>query len=579
MKFLLTAVNTKYIHSNPAVYSLQAYAVSREPELKEHIEIAEYTINHGFSDVLADIYRKRPDMIGFSCYIWNITYILELAAELKKLLPAVQIWLGGPEVSFDAEQLLREHPYLTGIIRGEGEKAFLELVQRYRKAESEGKDFSEVSYEQPDMAPAVLSEIPFLYEDEAPFENRILYYESSRGCPFRCSYCLSSIDKTVRLRDIDIVKKELAFFIEKRVRQVKFVDRTFNCNKEHALAIWKYLLENDNGVTNFHFEIAADLLGEEELEVLGKFRPGAVQLEIGVQSTNEQTIREIDRRMDVVRLRDVVKRIRDGKNIHVHLDLIAGLPYEDYASFGRSFDDVFAMQPEQLQLGFLKVLKGSKMHQKAADYGLIYRSKPTYEVLYTSWLSFDDVCRLKRVEEMVEIYYNSNQFTVTLPLAIRKFTSPFAFFEALADYYEAQGYFVQSPSRSYRYQVLLSFFKDVLGLDGSEQEVFAECLTIDLYLRENCKTRPEFASDLEPHKERTRAFFREEAESHSILGDSYADCDARTLARSVHVEPVKFNHSTGEKLGQQDYMVFDYKNRNPLTYEAAIYRIGNMIHE
>lgn len=566
MKFLLAAVNTKYIHSNPAVYSLKAYAKKKAPELAGQIEIAEYTINHQISDILADLYSRKPDAIGFSCYIWNISYVLELAQEMKKLLPEVQIWFGGPEVSFDADKLLLTYPFLTGVICGEGEESFLQLASAYKKAEEEGISFSEVRKGQLQSTELVLSEVPFLYDGDAPFENRILYYESSRGCPFRCSYCLSSIDKTVRLRDIEIVKKELAYFIEKKVRQVKFVDRTFNCNKAHALAIWEYLLAHDNGVTNFHFEIAADLLGEEELALLAKFRPGALQLEIGVQSTNEKTIAEIDRRMDVERLRSVVGRIREGRNIHMHLDLIAGLPYEDYASFGKSFDEVFAMKPEQLQLGFLKVLKGSKMHQKAQDYGLVYRSKPPYEVLYTDWLSFEDVCRLKRIEEMVEIYYNSNQFTVTLPLAIKKYASPFAFFEALADYYEEQGYFVQSPARSYRYQVLLSFL--------NEEALFAETLTTDLYLRENCKTRPAFAADLAEHKERERAFFRQEAEKHRLLGDAYADYDARMLARAVHVEPVSFDHVTGHRLGEPAYLVFDYKDRNALTYEAKTYRIG-----
>lgn len=574
MKFLLAAVNTKYIHSNPAVYSLKAYAEKKEPSLRGQIEIAEYTINHHISDILADLYARKPDAIGFSCYIWNIDYVLELAEEMKKLLPQTMIWLGGPEVSFDADRLLKIYPFLTGIICGEGEETFFQLVQAYRQAQAEGCSFAKVSAGQLQNAEVVLSEVPFLYEDSAPFENRILYYESSRGCPFRCSYCLSSIDKTVRLRDIEIVKKELAFFIEKKVRQVKFVDRTFNCNKAHALAIWEYLLAHDNGVTNFHFEIAADLLGEEELELLARFRPGALQLEIGVQSTNEQTIAEIDRRMDVERLRNVVKRIHDGGNIHIHLDLIAGLPYEDYASFGASFNDVFAMQPEQLQLGFLKVLKGSKMYQKAEDYGLVYRSKPPYEVLYTDWLSFEDVCRLKRMEEMVELYYNSNQFTVTLPVAIRRFSSAFAFFEALSDYYEEQGYFVQSPARSYRYQVLLAFLKEQLSLEEMEEMFFAECLTVDLYLRENCKTRPDFAPDASQYKENMRAFYRKEAEQHNVLGRAYARYDARMLARSVHMEPLRFDYETGNLRKTPEYLLFDYKDRNALTYEAKTYRIG-----
>ncbi len=600
MKFLLAAVNAKYVHSNPAVYSLKAYAGKKDSALANHIEIAEYTINHAMSDVLADLYVRRPDMIGFSCYIWNITYILELAQEIKKLLPQVQIWLGGPEVSFDSVRLLEQYPFLTGVMKGEGEETFLELLQIYAKVQKQGKDFAkaelggiksvavrkkETVIQTEEREPVVLSEIPFLYEDTTPFENRIIYYESGRGCPFRCSYCLSSIDKTVRLRDMEIVKKELGFFLQKKVRQVKFVDRTFNCNKTHALAIWNYLLENDNGVTNFHFEIAADLLGEEELEVLAKFRPGAVQLEIGVQSTNSETIREIDRKMDVCRLTQVIKRIHDGKNIHIHLDLIAGLPYEDYKSFGKSFDDVYAMEPEQLQLGFLKVLKGSKMHQKAEEYGLVYRSNPVYEVLYTNWLSYEEVCRLKRIEEMVELYYNSNQFTTTLPLAVKLFSSPFVFFEALADFYERQGYFTQSPARSYRYQVLLSFLQEYIcrekdattGEYPADERLYRESLNMDLYLRENCKTRPEFAPDTTKDRDRIRSFFQKEAAEHRVLVTDYADYDARMLARAVHVEPVLYDFKTGNRLKEKEYILFDYKNRNALTGEANIYMIGKVM--
>lgn len=573
MKFLLTALNTKYIHSNPAIYSLRAYAVSKDPDLASHIELAEYTINNAFSDILADLYRRKPDVIGFSCYIWNISHILELAEEIKKLLPAVQIWFGGPEVSFNAGELLKKHRFLTGIIRGEGEKPFYDLMSLYRRAEEKGEDLSKVTYIQPEDEGTELSEIPFLYQEDAPFENRIIYYESSRGCPFRCSYCLSSIDKTVRLRDLDIVKKELSYFIEKKVKQVKFIDRTFNCNKKHAVSIWEYLLSHDNGVTNFHFEIAADLLGEEELSLLERFRPGAVQLEIGVQSTNEQTIREIDRRMDIEKLRAVVERIRKADNIHIHLDLIAGLPYEDYVSFAQSFNDVFSMQPEQLQLGFLKVLKGSKMHDKAPEYGLVYRTQPTYEVLRTNWLPFDDVCRLKRIEEMVEIYYNSNQFTRTLPHAVKRFSSAFAFFEELADYYERKGYFVQSPARSYRYQVLLSFLEETAGITGQERAFFEEKMTIDLYLRENCKTRPSFAKELTPYREKFRAFFQEEAREHRVLSGEYREYDARMLARSVHIEPVFFE-SEGEPAEKPEYLLFDYKKRSPLTGEAVVCRIG-----
>lgn len=576
MRFLLTAVNAKYIHSNPAVYSLQAYACQEDPTLKEQIFVAEYTINQQMEDVLADLYEHRPDVIGFSCYIWNIPYIEKLVRELKKLLPQVQIWLGGPEVSFDAEKVMEEYPQLTGIMLGEGEQTFLELAQHYRSGESDEEALSRIA----GLAirkngkviltgPRVLTDlsvIPFLYDDLKKFENKILYYESSRGCPFRCSYCLSSIDKKVRLRDLSIVKRELQFFLDQKVTQVKFVDRTFNCNKKHAMEIWEYLLAHDNGITNFHFEIAADILDEEQIRLLNQFRPGAVQLEIGVQSTNEETIREIDRHMDVGLLRQIVQKIHAGHNIHIHLDLIAGLPLEGYASFGHSFDDVYAMEPEQLQLGFLKVLKGSKMHDNCEKYGLVYLDEPPYEVLYTSWLSYEEVRRLKQIEEMVELYYNSNQFVTTLKLLVPKFASPFAFFEELAAYFAGQGYFLKAPARSYRYQVLYDFIRE----KGLPTELFREALTQDLYLRENCKTRPAFAKDPVLYKEEIRRICQRAAKEPGQLSESYVGCDARTIARMTHIEPYFYDLTTGKKREQESFFLYDYTKKSPLTGEVSV---------
>lgn len=575
MRFLLTAVNAKYIHSNPAVYSLQAYACQEDPTLKEQIFVAEYTINQQMEDVLADLYVHRPDVIGFSCYIWNILYIKKLVRELKKLLPQVQIWLGGPEVSFDAEKVMEEYPQLTGIMLGEGEQTFLELAQHYKSGGS-GEDISRIAGLAIRKDGKViltrpreltdLSAIPFLYDDLQKFENKILYYESSRGCPFRCSYCLSSIDKKVRLRDFSIVKKELQFFLDQKVAQVKFVDRTFNCNKKHAMEIWEYLLAHDNGITNFHFEIAADILDEEQIRLLNKFRPGAVQLEIGVQSTNEETIREIDRHMDVGLLRQIVQKIHAGHNIHIHLDLIAGLPLEGYTSFGHSFDNVYAMEPEQLQLGFLKVLKGSKMHDNCATYGLVYLDVPPYEVLYTNWLSYEEVRRLKQIEEMVELYYNSNQFVTTLKLLVPQFASPFAFFEELADYFAGQGYFLKAPARSYRYQVLYDFIRE----KGLSAELFRETLTQDLYLRENCKTRPAFAKDPALYKEEIRRICQRAAKDPAQLSESYEGCDARSIARMTHIEPYFYDLVTGEKRGQEAFFLYDYTKKSPLTGEVSV---------
>jgi len=572
MKFLLVALNTKYIHSNPALYSLRAYVGE---ELREHVELAEYTINHAFTDVLADVYKRQPAVIGISCYIWNIGMVWELVTELHKLMPKVPIWLGGPEVSY-GKDIFTEHPEVTGIMVGEGEETFRELLSYYVGNVERGKGLSEIKglrlpsgYTSPREL-TDMNTLPFLYDDLSAFENRIIYYESSRGCPFRCSYCLSSIDKKVRLRDIDVVKKELQFFLDHKVKQVKFVDRTFNCNHAHATAIWQYILENDNGVTNFHFEISADILNEEELKLLSWMRPGLVQLEIGVQSVNPETLNAIHRKMDVDKLEDIVARINSGNNVHMHLDLIAGLPFEDYESFGKSFDRVYGMYPEQLQLGFLKVLKGSEMQERAEEFGICYMDKPPYEVLYTKWLSFADVLRLKRIEEMVELYYNSNQFVHTLGVLVQAFPSAFRMYEALAEFYEEKGYFVTNPARSYRYQVLLDF---ACVYDKENEEVYHELLIYDMYLRENVKSRPAFAKDLTPYKEEIREFYRREEENREHLPE-YREYDSKQLARMTHLEPFDYpvwgppmlveSRFVGETL----FVLFDYEKRDPLTSNA-----------
>ena len=488
MKFLLAAINAKYIHSNPGVYSLRAFARTKIPGAD--IEIGEYTINHQMDLILQDIYRRKPDFIGFSCYIWNISYIMEIVRDIKKVLPEAEIWLGGPEVSYDAKKVLTREPDVRGIMRGEGELTFTELVRAYLQREKtsvpdgytgesfrgQAKEKTSCCAENTRMPEAgegenahsdrlklshipgityrtesgeieehgpqrllSLDEIPFYYDDMAGFENRIVYYESSRGCPFSCSYCLSSIDKTVRFRSLDLVLPELQFFLDHKVPQVKFVDRTFNCKREHTLGIWRYLVEHDNGITNFHFEVSADIFDEEELELIGKMRPGLIQLEIGVQSTNPDTIREIHRHMDLVKLKRAVDRVYDYRNTHQHLDLIAGLPYENYESFMRSFDDVYRMRPDQLQMGFLKVLKGSYMEEQVAAYDLKYRGNPPYEVLSTKWLPYSDVIRLKGVEDMVEVYYNSGQFPATMKLLEKRFQRPSEIFVNLAEYYEKNG--------------------------------------------------------------------------------------------------------------------------------------------
>ena len=647
MKFLLTAINAKYIHSNPGVYSLKMFAESKgaaqavqgdqnpwedglpcvplgAEKQEEHgpyagvtektareshsmqVEIAEYTINNQMELILEDIYRRKPDMVGISCYIWNIAYALDLVRDIHKVLPDTDIWLGGPEVSYDAPQLLVREPEVFGVMKGEGEEMFAALLECYRTlgctvrslgwneqknvaAESvadsgrlpelqdrpETARVSEISgnarvsafwhcmsqvagltyhgadgiiCDQPIRPVMDMSRIPFLYPSLKGFENRIVYYESSRGCPFSCSYCLSSIDKSVRFRDLKLVLPELDFFLEKRVPQVKFVDRTFNAKKSHAMAIWKHILEHDNGVTNFHFEITADLLDEEELELISRMRPGLIQLEIGVQSTNTETIRAIRRKMDLKRLRYVVERINAGKNVHQHLDLIAGLPFEDYESFGRSFNEVYSMEPEQFQLGFLKVLKGSYMHDMVEEYGLKYRGKAPYEVLSTKWLPYSDVLRLKGVEDMVEVYYNSRQFLRTLKLFEQEFESAFAMYEYMAQYYDEQHLTGLNHSRLARYEI----FHDLIGqkVEPEQMGVFEDALMCDLYFRENAKSRPSFALPQAPYKEELRRLVPE----------------LRTLGIQVHAEVLR----SGEVL------LFDYREKDRLNHNAKLTVLGRI---
>ena len=582
MKFLLTAVNAKYIHSNPAIYSLRAYAgVTYE----QHIELAEYTINHSLQSILTGIYEKKPDVIGFSCYIWNIRMIEELLEELPKIMPRVPIWVGGPEVTYRAAEFLEQHPSVQGVMVGEGEATFLEVLRYYLEEPISLSQIAGIVYrdekgriiQNEPRELTNLDRLPFLYHNLEPFTNRIIYYETGRGCPYRCSYCLSSIDKTVRLRSFSVVREELQFFLDHQVTQVKFVDRTFNCNRKHAMDIWQYLIEHDNGVTNFHFEIEADILSEEELALLAKARPGLFQMEIGVQTANPETLHEIRRTARLDRIEHAVAQLKRAGNIHVHLDLIAGLPFEDYESFGHSFDTVYAMEPEQLQLGFLKVLWGSYMQEKAKDYELKYLTTAPYEVLSTKWLSYGDVVRLKRVEEMVELYYNSNQFTTTLPLLEAFFARPFAMYQALADFYEDNGYFVTTPSRIYRYQVLLDFILSIAP--GEHLAYFKEALTYDIYLRENAKSRPDFAPDLQEYKNVITDFYREEAENYRFLPES-SQYDARQLQRMTHLEVLQYPVFSKEKMAElknglwekeESYFVlFDYASRNPLTYEARV---------
>ena len=564
MKIFLTAINAKYIHSNLAVYSLKAYTGKYE----KYVAIGEYTINNRVDDILEQIYKEKPDVLCFSCYIWNMDYVEELIREYKKLCPDVPVWVGGPEVSYEVDTFLKEHPQVTGVMIGEGERTFREFCEYYVDRKRELSSIRGIAYRDAQTGetvytlpqePLAMGTIPFCYDKVENFENRIIYYESSRGCPFRCSYCLSSIEKKLRFRDIELVKKELAFFIEKRVPQVKFVDRTFNCNHEHAMAIWQFVKEHDNGITNFHFEIAADLLREDELALINTMRPGLIQLEIGVQSTNDATIREIHRTMDLGLLKQIVKRIQSGGNVHEHLDLIAGLPFEDYETFSRSFDEIYALKPNQLQLGFLKVLKGSYMYEHAKEYGLVYHTKTPYEVMQTNWLSFDDVLKIKQVEEMLEVYYNSGQYEVTMKTMEPLFESAFFLFQEMGEFYERKGYFGMSHSRLRRAEIFLEFMQEKFTGQEEILALIEESLTFDLYYRENCKSRPSWAPDPAKFKEQTRKYCKKGSKSH--------------LEPFHYRFPTKWEktiEALPERLEKPVYMLFDYDRRDPLDHQAQV---------
>lgn len=558
MKVLLVAINAKYIHSNLAVYSLCAYAASQG----EHVRYQEYTINHQEEDILAGIYKEKPEVIAFSCYIWNIAVADRVAQELKKVLPDCHIWYGGPEVSYNSLEQLKTKPYLDGVMVGEGEMTLTELLPALREGRSL-ENVKGIAFRKPEpfytgaREPVSLDELPFPYKDMTELENRIVYYESSRGCPYACSYCLSSIEKGIRFRSLGLVKEELAFLMEKEVPQVKFIDRTFNCRHDHAMAIWQFMKERDKGKTNFHFEISADLLQEEEISFLNTLRPGLVQLEIGVQSIYGETIQAIHRQMDIGRLKWAVDGIKKGKNIHQHLDLIAGLPFEDLEQFKKSFDFVYGLKPEQLQLGFLKVLKGAQMERDAGKYGLVYQSGPPFEVLRTSWLSYDDVLLLKQVEEMTEVYYNSGQFEASLGFLEHFYVSAFALFEELGIYYERKGYFKINHKRTARYEILLDFVKEK---HLAASEIFQELLTYDLYLRENLKSRTAFMKDTSSCKEELKmlcsCIFHEKP-GQGLHGEWFSFDVEQTV-------------ETGERTGSPRWIFFDYRKRNPLNRQATV---------
>lgn len=582
MRILLTAINSKYIHSNLAVYSLKAYH-NMHTNGSSQVSLAEYTINQPVDYYVADIYRKKPDVVAFSCYIWNIMYVYEAVAQLKKVMPDVKIWLGGPEVSFDAHKLLRENENIDGVMCGEGEVTFSKLANSgfNTKAYAAGeinidgivyRNGNEICKTQP-VECIDMDELPFVYENLEAFKNKIIYYESSRGCPFGCSYCLSSVEKNVRFRSLPLVFKELKFFLDNNVSQVKFVDRTFNCNHDRSVKLLEYIADHDNGITNFHFEIAADLLRDDEIELLKSLRPGLVQLEIGVQSTNIDTIHHINRVMDFNHLSKVVRSLNMGKNVHLHLDLIAGLPKEDLASFHNSFNDVFALEPEQLQVGFLKVLKGSPMAKMEENYELVYKPQPPYEIMKTKWLSYDDILHLKEIEDMVEVYYNSGQYTLTIKILVNYSKDAYVLFEMLAQYYSRNNLWNVKHSRITRYEILYSFINEYVK-DNHICEILKELLIFDLYLRENLKSRPAFAEPVDYYRNQVHQLYTLSKAPKNGHIERFSKNFSDYIDEYISTENIHISIDNTKDMCDYTWILFDYQSRDPLNYNCSVYRLN-----
>jgi len=586
MKILLVALNAKYIHSNLAVYSLRAYACKQEPKYQEHISLVEYTINQLEEDILKEIYLQKAEVVAFSCYIWNIDMITRIIKDLRKVAPNTKIWFGGPEVSYDAPKCLELYTELDAVTIGEGEQTFREIAEYYIEGTRELESINGIAFKESAKTdcncqsniekestvtsirlPLSLDTIPFPYTDMKSFENKIIYYESSRGCPFSCTYCLSSIDKRVRLRNTELVKKELKFLMDQKVPQIKFVDRTFNCNKQHAMDIWNFIKEKDNGITNFHFEISADLLEEDEIEFLATLRPGHIQFEIGVQTTNAHTVDAIHRKMNLEKLNQNVARMKEGNNIHQHLDLIAGLPLEDYNSFEKSFNDVYRMKPDQFQLGFLKVLKGSQMEEDTGTYGITYKSTAPYEVLFTKYLSYDELLVIKGICEMVEVYYNSSQFKYAMDYLEHFFDSSMEMYHQIHLFYETKKLTHMAHTRLRKYEILLDFYEEIIrktDRNTKEEELinlFKEILVMDLFLREDRKSRPAFAP-----KQPENINLREIYTKYSVE------------RKQIHIEYFTYDiiasSQTGKAVRNPMALIFDYENKDPLNNSAKLIPIN-----
>lgn len=542
-KIVLAGINSQYVHLNLAVRYLKKY-VEANSDLK--IEIYETNINNQVFNIIKDIYELNPDKIIFSTYIWNKEYVVEIVRELKKVLPNVEIILGGPEVSYKWEKFMANMPEVDALLLGEGEKVILNfLTKKDKKALGVVyRENGEIIFNGIEPIIENLDIVPFPYEDwELEDRTKIFYYESSRGCPFSCSYCLSSIDKTVRYYSLDRVKKDLKRFLDSPIKLLKFVDRTFNLKKERYMEIWKFLLENYREGITFHFEINANIFDDETLDFLEKVPKGYFQFEIGVQSINPETMVAIKRNNILDKLAHNVRRI--SRNIHLHLDLIAGLPYETYDIFKDSFNYVYNLKPEMIQLGFLKLLKGTQMYDEVEKYQYKYYSKPPYEVFSNKFISFGELVKLKNLEKMLDYYYNSEKFSYTCDFVIKNnFDSAFTFFEKIADYYDKKGYLKISHKEVALFNILYDFYVEN---NLKDLDIFVEFLKYDYLALGKPGSYPEWLKS------------NKDSELHNQLIKDSEFKSVREGHKNSELEEFKYNIFTNKR--EDINIFFNYKTK------------------